>query len=130
MAPSVLSLRKKNNKPSLGSSGTAQRKPFRTLTLSHTLISPSNVPLKPTSSSDKAFASRQKLRLASAVTKAHEKELKEEKSAAKEELVRKIREKREARAEKERYEALEAKMHKKRVERLRRREKRNKALKS
>jgi rRNA-processing protein CGR1 len=75
---------------------------------------------------EKRSAERQAL----AAVKAKEKELKDEKAAAKQAQVDRIREKRAAKEEKERFAKMEEKMHRKRVERLKRREKRNAMLKS
>ncbi|TGO22409.1 hypothetical protein BPAE_0169g00160 [Botrytis paeoniae] len=65
-----------------------------------------------------------------AATKAKEKEMKEEKEAARQAHITKIKEKRANKEERERYEKMAEKMHQKRVDRLKRREKRNKMLKS
>ncbi|KAF9699488.1 hypothetical protein EKO04_002594 [Ascochyta lentis] len=77
-----------------------------------------------------SFEKRTAERKALAAVKAKEKELKDEKAAAKQQQVDRIREKRAAKEEKERFQKMEEKMHKKRVERLKRREKRNAMLKS
>ncbi|ESZ95047.1 hypothetical protein SBOR_4580 [Sclerotinia borealis F-4128] len=65
-----------------------------------------------------------------AATKAKEKDMKEEKEAARQAHITKIKEKRANKEERERYEKMAENMHQKRVDRLRRREKRNKMLKS
>lgn len=77
-----------------------------------------------------SFEKRTAERKALAAVKAKEKELKDDKAAAKQQQVDRIREKRAAKEEKERFQKMEEKMHKKRVERLKRREKRNAMLKS
>jgi rRNA-processing protein CGR1 len=69
-------------------------------------------------------------RKAMAAVKAKEKELKDDKAAAKQAQTDRLREKRAAKEERERFAKMEEKMHKKRVERLKRREKRNAMLKS
>ncbi|KAI1437976.1 hypothetical protein GGR50DRAFT_642438 [Xylaria sp. CBS 124048] len=76
------------------------------------------------------YEQREKKRLALAVIKAKEKEMKEEKEAERQQRVQKIKDKRAAKEEKERYAKMAEKMHKKRVERLKRKEKRNKLLNS
>ncbi|KAK8203874.1 hypothetical protein HDK77DRAFT_486289 [Phyllosticta capitalensis] len=77
-----------------------------------------------------SYAKRAEERKALAAVKAKEKELKDEKEAARQAHVQSIKERREKKAERERYEQLAAKMHAKKVERLKRKEKRNKLLKS
>ncbi|KAF2705217.1 hypothetical protein K504DRAFT_460477 [Pleomassaria siparia CBS 279.74] len=81
-------------------------------------------------SNQTSFEKRTEERKALAAVKAKEKEMKDEKEAARQERVEKIRTKRAAKEERVRYQAMEEKMHKKRVERVKRREKRNKMLKS
>ncbi|TRX97650.1 hypothetical protein FHL15_001405 [Xylaria flabelliformis] len=77
-----------------------------------------------------SYEQREKRRLAMAVTKAKEKEMKGEKEAERQQRIQKIKDKRAAKEEKERYAKMAEKMHKKRVERLKRKEKRNKLLNS
>ncbi|CAK7239742.1 MAG: rRNA-processing protein cgr1 [Sporothrix thermara] len=75
-----------------------------------------------------SYAQRSKERIARATMKAKEKELKDEKEAARQARIKAIRDKKAAKEEKERYEKLAEKMHKKRLERLKRKEKRNKKI--
>ncbi|KAM7207687.1 rRNA-processing protein CGR1, partial [Naviculisporaceae sp. PSN 640] len=67
-----------------------------------------------------SYEKRAKDRVAQALVKAKEKELKEEKEAERQRRITALKEKRAAKEEKERYEQIAAKMHKKRVERLKR----------
>ncbi|KAL4923772.1 CGR1 family protein [Aspergillus undulatus] len=77
-----------------------------------------------------SYAKRVEARKQQEAIKEHEKELMEEKEAARQANIQKIKERRAAKEEKERYEKMAEKMHRKRVERLKRREKRNKLLNS
>ncbi|GAM90502.1 hypothetical protein ANO11243_085460 [Dothideomycetidae sp. 11243] len=86
-------------------------------------------PFRPTSGQT-AYAKRAARDKELSVTKAHEKELKEEKDAERQRRIQAIKDRRQAKEERERYEKMAEKMHRKRVERLKRREKRNKMLKS
>ncbi|KAF8476922.1 hypothetical protein BDZ91DRAFT_708361 [Kalaharituber pfeilii] len=84
---------------------------------------------RPKAGPGKSWDKRTRERKNMEAIKAKEKELKDEKEAARQRQVQALKEKREKKAEKERYEKLALKMHAKRVQRLKRREKRNKALK-
>ncbi|KJR84407.1 rRNA-processing protein CGR1 [Sporothrix schenckii 1099-18] len=75
-----------------------------------------------------SYEKRNKERIARATMKAKEKELKDDKEAARQARIKAIRDRKAAKEEKERYEKLAVKMHRKRVERLKRKEKRNKLL--
>ncbi|KAK7540640.1 uncharacterized protein J3D65DRAFT_600757 [Phyllosticta citribraziliensis] len=86
-------------------------------------------PFRPTAGLT-SYAKRTEERKALAAVKAKEKELKDDKEAARQAHVQNIKERREKKAERERYAQLAAKMHAKKVERLKRKEKRNKLLKS
>ncbi|KAK2759034.1 hypothetical protein FQN54_003133 [Arachnomyces sp. PD_36] len=86
-------------------------------------------PFRPTKGQT-SYAKRLEERKSIAAVKEREKEMKEEKEAARQRHVQNIRDRRAAKAEKERYAKMAEKMHQKRVDRLRRREKRNKLLKS
>ncbi|KAK0751542.1 hypothetical protein B0T18DRAFT_426168 [Schizothecium vesticola] len=77
-----------------------------------------------------SFEKRAKDRVAQALVKAKEKELKDEKESERQRRITALKEKRVAKEEKERYEKMAEKMHKKRVERLKRKEKRNKLINS
>ncbi|KAJ9155914.1 hypothetical protein NKR19_g4301 [Coniochaeta hoffmannii] len=76
------------------------------------------------------YEKRAKERVAMALVKAKEKEMKEEKEAERKARIEALKAKRAAKEEKERYEKMAEKMHKKRIERLKRKEKRNKLLNS
>merc|ERR1712225_78989 len=69
-------------------------------------------------------------RQAERVAMAEEKEIKDEKEAARKVKIQAIKDKRVKKEEKARFEKLAETMHRKRVERLKRKEKRNKMLKS
>ncbi|PUU73004.1 hypothetical protein B9Z19DRAFT_1111439 [Tuber borchii] len=90
---------------------------------------PAKTAFRPKAGASLSWEARLEQRLALAATKLREKEMKEEKEAARQERNRVLKERREAKVEKERYERLAEKMHAKRVERIRRRERRNRALK-
>ncbi|OAA32849.1 Cgr1 family protein [Moelleriella libera RCEF 2490] len=77
-----------------------------------------------------SYEKRTKERNAMAQMKAKEKEMKDEKEAARKEKIDRIREKRAKKEERERYEKMAETMHRKRVERLKRKEKRNKLINS
>ncbi|OCK81028.1 hypothetical protein K432DRAFT_351867 [Lepidopterella palustris CBS 459.81] len=77
-----------------------------------------------------SYEKRAEERKSLAAVKAKEKEMKDEKEAARQRLIQAIKDKRAGKAERERYQKMEETMHRKRVERLKRREKRNKMLKS
>ena len=77
-----------------------------------------------------SYAKRMALTKAQQVTKALEREMKDEKVAERDRRVQAIKDRRKAKEEKERYEKMAEKMHAKVVERRKRREKRNKLLKS
>ncbi|CAF9908349.1 MAG: hypothetical protein HETSPECPRED_008052 [Heterodermia speciosa] len=77
-----------------------------------------------------SYSKRVEAQKSLAVTKAREREMKDEKEAERQRRIQAIRDKRAAKEEKERYEKMAEKMHRKRVERVKRREKRNKLLKS
>ncbi|CZT00462.1 related to rRNA-processing protein cgrA [Rhynchosporium agropyri] len=76
------------------------------------------------------YEKRQTERVAMAAVKAKEKEMKDDKEAARKVKVQAIKDKRVRKEEKARFEKMAETMHRKRVERLKRREKRNKMLKS
>ncbi|KAH6723515.1 hypothetical protein BKA61DRAFT_586615 [Leptodontidium sp. MPI-SDFR-AT-0119] len=76
------------------------------------------------------YEKRQAERVAMAAVKAKEKEMKDEKEAARKVKIQAIKDKRVKKEEKARFEKLAETMHRKRVERLKRKEKRNKMLKS
>ncbi|KAK0103290.1 hypothetical protein ONS95_005322 [Cadophora gregata] len=76
------------------------------------------------------YEKRQAERVAMAAVKAKEKEMKDEKEAARQVKIQAIKDKRAKKEEKARFEKLAETMHRKRVERLKRKEKRNKMLKS
>ncbi|KAG4434383.1 hypothetical protein IFR05_010116 [Cadophora sp. M221] len=76
------------------------------------------------------YEKRQAERLAMVAVKAKEKEMKDEKEAARKVKIQVIKDKRIKKEEKARFEKLAETMHRKRIERLKRKEKRNKMLKS
>ncbi|MCJ1315492.1 hypothetical protein MMC15_000812 [Xylographa vitiligo] len=90
----------------------------------HTVPRP---PFRPTSSLT-PYSKRLASRTALAATKAKEKEMKEEKEAARQERIAAIKDKQARKAERERFERMAETMHRKKVERRRRREGRNKKL--
>ncbi|KAK6584742.1 hypothetical protein PZA11_002966 [Diplocarpon coronariae] len=76
------------------------------------------------------YEKRQAERVAIAAVKAKEKEMKDEKEAARQTKIQTLKDKRAKKAERERFEKMAETMHRKRIDRLKRREKRNKMLKS
>ncbi|KFX90126.1 hypothetical protein O988_00346 [Pseudogymnoascus sp. VKM F-3808] len=79
---------------------------------------------------NETYEKRNADRVAMALVKAKEKEMKEEKEAERLRRITALKEKRAKKEEKARYEKLAETMHRKRVERLKRKEKRNKMIKS
>ncbi|KAH6692324.1 rRNA-processing protein CGR1 [Plectosphaerella plurivora] len=77
-----------------------------------------------------SYEKRAKDRVAMSAMKAKEKEMKDEKEAARQHRIQTLRDKRAKKEEAERYEKMAEKMHRKRVDRLKRKEKRNKVLNS
>ena len=86
-------------------------------------------PFRPTAGQT-SYAKRKEQDKAVQVTKARERELKEEKEEERNRRIQAIKDRRKAKEEKERYERMAEKMHKKLVERKKKREKKNKLLKS